>query len=315
MTWTTAQQDALQNAIQRRNERNILQNQLAQTKTELAKRQQEQAVLLDQWRNEQADVDRLNRLSWASLYHDLLNQKEQQLTKEEAEAQHARLRYDAICATVIALQQQCKDQEKRLPGFSDVDQLYEQLIESKREALLNSSDAVREQYQQHLTTLIHNNHYAQELTEAKGAGIQALQEVRQLGQLLDEARTWGTWDMLGGSTISSMIKYRKLDEVRDQSQQVAYSLQQFRREYKDVDSTFLPDWTFDNNLTRFVDIFFDNIFTDWSVQSRINEARTTAQTLEDHLVTAIAELQNQQDKSTEQTKQLSDQFQRFLETV
>ncbi|GAB3019525.1 hypothetical protein [Spirosoma pulveris] len=315
MTWTTAQQDALQHAIQRRNERNILQNQLAQTNSELEKRQQEQAVLLDQWRDEQADVDRLNRLSWASLYHDLLNQKAQQLSKEQAEAQYARLRYDAVCATVDALQQQCEDQAKRLSDFLGVDTVYDQLIESKREALLNSPDTMREQYQQHLTKLTHSNQYAQELAEAKGAGLQALQEVRQLTQLLDEAHTWGTWDILGGSTISSMIKYSKLDEVRDQSQRVTYSLQQFRREYKDVDQTFLPDWTFDNNLTRFVDIFFDNIFTDWSVQSRINEARTTAHTLENQLVTAIAELQSQQNKSAEQTRQLSDQFQRFLETV
>jgi hypothetical protein len=315
MTWTTAQQDALQNAIRRRNERDILQDQLAKTKAELEKRQHEQAIFLDQWQDEQADVDRLNRLSWASLYHDLLNQKVQQLSKEEAEAQQARLRYDAISATVNALQQQREQQEKRLPDFRDVDIVYEQLIEHKRKALLNSPDAIRAQYQQHLTELIHSNHYAQELTEAKGAGSQALQEVMELRKLLDEARTWGTWDMLGGSAISSMVKYRKLDEVRDQSQLVAHSLQQFRREYKDVNQTFLPDWTFDDNLTRFVDIFFDNIFTDWSVQSRINEAREAAQAIENQLVTALKDLQDQLTQSAEQTKQKSDEFQRFVEAV
>ncbi|WP_461131468.1 hypothetical protein [Spirosoma aerophilum] len=315
MNWTTAQQDALLNAIQRRNERDILKNQLVQTQTELEKRQHEQASLLDQWRDEQADVDRLNRLSWASLYHDLLNQKAQQLSKEEAEAQQARLRYDAVCATVNALQQQAEQQKKQLPDFGNVDTTYEQLIENKRKALLASSDAIREQYQQHLTELIHSNHYAQELTEAKHAGIQALQEVRQLGQLLNEAHTWGTWDMLGGSAISSMIKYRKLDEVRDQSQRVAHSLQQFRREYKDINQAFLPDWTFDDNLTRFVDIFFDNIFTDWSVQARINKAREAALTIENQLATAITELQSQLTQSAEQTKQTSEKFQRFVETV
>ncbi|MCX6217060.1 hypothetical protein [Spirosoma sp.] len=315
MNWTTAQQDALQHAIQRRNERDILQKQLVQTKAELGKRLLEQAALLDQWRDEQADVDRLNRLSWASLYHDLLNQKGQQISKEEAEAQQARLRYDAICATVSTLQQQCANQEKRLPDFNDVNSVYEQLIERKREALLNSSDAVRDQYQQHLTALIHNNHYAQELTEAKGAGAQALQEVMQLRKLLDEAHTWGTWDMLGGSTISSIVKYRKLDEVRDQSERVAQRLQLFRSEYGDINQTFRSDWTIDNNLTRFVDIFFDNIFTDWSVQARINEAREAAKTIENQLVAALTELERQLAQSAEQTKLQSDEFQRFLETV
>ncbi|MVM40974.1 hypothetical protein GO730_30235 [Spirosoma sp. HMF3257] len=313
MGWTTSQQDALLNAIQRRNERAILQKQLAQTQAELVSRQAEQAILRDQWQQEQADVDQLQRLSWASVFYDLLNQKEERLSKEEAEAQQARLRYDVIATSVEVLQKQRTAQEERLTTYVGVDADYEQLIQEKRVTLSTSSNEVGNQYQHYLDELTRQNHALQELDEAHKAGLLALGEVSHLRKLLDQARSWGRWDMLGGSSMASMAKYRKLDDVRDQSYRVTRTLENFRAEYADIKQTFLSDWQFDSNLTRFVDVFFDNIFTDMAVQSRINTALTTAMALENQLIKAITTLKQQIEQAVEETKQQADAFQRFLE--
>lgn len=313
MGWTTSQQDALLNAIQRRNERAILQKQLAQTQAELVSRQAEQAILRDQWQQEKADVDQLQRLSWASVFYDLLNQKEQRLSKEEAEAKQARLRYDVIATNVDELQKQRAAQEERLTTYVGVDADYEQLIQEKRVTLSTSSNEVGNQYQHYLDELTRQNHALQKLDEAHKTGLLALGEVSHLRKLLDQARSWGRWDMLGGSAVASMAKYRKLDDVRDQSYRVTRSLGNFRAEYADIKQTFLSDWQFDSNLTRFVDVFFDNIFTDMAVQSRINTALTTAMALENQLIKAITTLKQQIEQAVEETKQQADAFQRFLE--
>ena len=315
MAWTTAQQESLLNTIQRRNERAILQNQLVQTNAEVEKRQQEQALLRDQWQQEQADVDRLNRLSWASLYYDLLNRRDQQISQEEAEAQQARLRYEVVAGAVTDLQHQRDSQAKRLAQYATADADYEQLLQAKRTALYGRYDATSETYRNHLATLTQHNQYLQELAEAHRAGLRALDEVMHLRNLLDQSRNWGTLDMLGGSAFSSLVKYRKLDDVQEQSYRVTRSLEQFRVEYADLNQRFMADWNFDNNLTRFVDIFFDNIFTDWSVQSRINNARKTAQDLENRLITTLAVLKSQIEQSVEQTKQQANELQRFLESA
>lgn len=315
MNWTSIQQTALVATVQRRNERDIRQRQLTQTQSQLTGRQQEQALLRDQWEHEQADVDRLNRLSWASLYYDILNRKEEQISREEAEAQQARLRYDAICADVQELLNQLSNQQKQLADYASVDQDYAALIQAKQLALVSSSDAKRDQYEQHLATLTQHNHFLQELSEAHKAGLVALQEVMTLRKLFDQARNWGKWDLIGGSAISSMIKYEKLDDVRDQSYRVTRCLQQFQAEYADINQPFMADWQFDNNLTRFTDIFFDNIFTDWSVQNRIINGQKTAQALENQLVTSIQSLKSQIVQYVEQTKRESDDFYRFLEVA
>lgn len=313
MSWTAAQQASLLIVIHRRNERAILQQQIERSKAELTIRQQEQAILRNQWQDEQADVDRLNRLSWASLFYDALNKKEQQISKEEAEAQQARLQYDVVCATVDDLQKQRADQENRLTQYTTVEADYEWLIKEKRITVSLSLGKAGTYYQQHLTELTQCNRGLQELDEAHQAGLQALEETLQLRELLEQARSWGAWDMLGGSALASSIKYNKLDDVRDQSYRVSRSLEAFRSEYADLNQAFMAEWQFDHNLTRFVDIFFDNIFTDWSVQTRINSALRTAQALENQLVSAIKLLKMNIDRSVDQTKQKAEELQRFLE--
>ena len=315
MNWTTVQQAALVNAIQRRNERAVLERQLNQTKAEIDKRQKELAVLGEQWKAEQADVDRLHRLSWASVWYDLLNRKEDQISKEEAEAQQVRLHYDAVSATIDGLRKQQLNQESKLVEYGKANDEYEQLIGEKRIALSYAFDKAGKKYQDCVTELTNENQHLQELDEAQKAGVIAFNEVQLLIDLLNKARSWGTWDMLGGSTISSVVKYQKLDDVRDQSHQVMQRLAQFRTEYADVNQALQADWQFDNNLTRFVDIFFDNIFTDWSVQNRIHSAITSAQALENQLIKAVTSLNAQREQSTERTKQKADNLQRFLETV
>lgn len=315
MNWPIAQQEALLDVIRRRNERNQLQKQLERTQTDLATRQQQQAALLNLWQREQADVDRLDRLSWASIYYDLLNTKERQRSQEEAEAQQARLRYDVVSASVEELTQQLTEQQTRLTTYATVDADYDRFIQEKRIALSFSAGYVGSQYQQRLDKLTEQNHQLQELTEAHRAGLQALDEVFRLRKLLEQARNWGTWDMLGGSAFASMVKYQKLDDVRDQSYRVTQRLERFRAEYADLNQAFLTEWKFDHNFTRFVDIFFDNIFTDLSVQSRIRSATQTAQALENQLVNEITKLKAQLEQGVELAKQKSDDLQHFLETA
>ncbi|GAB4041172.1 hypothetical protein [Spirosoma gilvum] len=315
MNWTAAQQEALLDVIRRKNERDQLQKQLERTKTELVTRQQQQADLRRQWQREQADVDRLDRLSWASLYYDLLNTKPQQRSKEEAEAQQARLRYDVVSASVDELKQQLAEQETRLTAYATVDPDYDRFIQEKRIALSFSAGYLGNQYQKRLSELTEQNRQLQELDEAHKAGLQALDEVFRLRKLLEQARNWGTWDMLGGSALASIGKYQKLDDVRDQSYRVTQSLERFRAEYADLNQTFLTEWRFDHTFTRFVDIFFDNIFTDLSVQSRIRSAAQTAQALENQLVKELTKLKAQLEQGVEQTKQKSNDLQHFLETV
>lgn len=109
----------------------------------------------------------------------------------------------------------------------------------------------------------------QEVREARAAGIRALNSLRRAQEYLNSARNWGIWDILGGGMISSLMKHSKLNDAQRCIDQARYDLDDFRRELMDIN---VPDVQIDGFL-GFADFFFDGLFADFMVQSRINESR------------------------------------------
>ena len=114
-----------------------------------------------------------------------------------------------------------------------------------------------------------NGNMAQEVREARAAGIRALNSLRKAEQHLNSARNWGIFDILGGGMISTLLKHSKMDEARRCVEEAQDDLMAFRRELADVR---LPDVRIDGFMS-FADFFFDGFLADFLVQQRINEAR------------------------------------------
>ena len=110
---------------------------------------------------------------------------------------------------------------------------------------------------------------AEEVREARTAGIRALNSLRQAQRFLDSARGWGVLDILGGGLITNLVKHSKLSDAQRCVDQARYDLDVFRRELADVN---VPDVQIDGFLS-FADFFFDGFLADFMVQSRIDESR------------------------------------------
>ncbi|MEZ0483396.1 hypothetical protein [Fibrella aquatica] len=289
MTWTTTQQETLLTLIRSRGEQVVLTQQLNHVNGQLQQQQAHQADLYAQWNAEQVDVDRLGRLSWATIYYDLLNRREEQLTKEQAEARSARIAYDAVTAQVDTLISRVASLKNQLVAYADVETRYEALLREKTESVKAKPGNMYEVYATALQTA---EQQIREIHEAQQASQEAAHEVNQLAALLDSAISLGNWDMFAGSTLISMAKYSKLDDVRDQSYRVNQSLQRFNLELADLHMQLRADLQLDG-FTRFADIFFDNIFTDYSVQQRINKAHHQSRMLADRIIYAQRQLDQQ----------------------
>lgn len=310
MTWTSTQQEILLTLIRRRGERIALEQQLASLDKAIEQQRTQQATLYERWNHEQADVDRLERLSWASIYHKLVNRHDEQLTKEQEEAQRARLDYDAVNAEVEALTQRLMALQQRLATYADVEPAYTQLMQVKKQVVQEQPDTA---YQRLTDVLTAAERQVTELTEARQAGRQAAHEVEALIQLIEEAHRLGNWDMFLSSALLSAMKYGKLDDVRDQSQRVGYCVNRFRSELADVHGQLQAEWTFDDGLTRFVDIFFDNVFTDLSVQRRIESAQANAQQLQEQISQALSSIASQYETAIAEQTQRTQALRTYLE--
>ena len=111
-----------------------------------------------------------------------------------------------------------------------------------------------------------------EVREAVAAGERALGSLRNAQKCLDGAKNWGIVDMLGGGLVSSLVKRSKMDDAAGYMEEAKADLRKFQKELRDVSVSM--DLRMEiGSLLSFADVFFDNLFVDVMVQSKINEAR------------------------------------------
>lgn len=111
-----------------------------------------------------------------------------------------------------------------------------------------------------------------EIREAIYAGERALGSLRQVQEKLNSARAWGIFDMLGGGTLTGILKHSRINDATRCMENAKYDLQAFQKELRDVR---LPD---DirievGGFLTFADFFFDGFLADYLVQSKIADAR------------------------------------------
>lgn len=111
-----------------------------------------------------------------------------------------------------------------------------------------------------------------EVREAVAAGERALGSLRNAQKCLDGAKNWGIVDMLGGGLVSSLVKRSKMDDAAGYMEEAKADLRKFQKELRDVSVSMDLRMEIGSFLS-FADIFFDNLFVDVMVQSKINEAR------------------------------------------
>lgn len=243
---------------------------LAKTR-ELLKAEQEnlsrQTITL---KKEYEDVLRLENTSLTSVFYSFLGTKEDKLDKEKQEYLSAKLKFESCRKMVMQLEEEIKRQEKDLIEAGNPEQEFDDLIKSKSEQLKTQNDpeflAISEKMDAVYSKYV-------EVDEAITAGKNASEALKKAVNSLSKASGWGTFDMLGGGLIATAVKHSHIDDAKLQIQNVQFHLKRFRKELNDVwipgENNLQPDL---NGFDTFIDYFFDNLITDWIVQSKINSS-------------------------------------------
>ena len=149
--------------------------------------------------------------------------------------------------------------------------------EEEREYRVNREEPVRRSFQENMEEEMAkpqvrvSDSERREINEAIRAGERALDSLHEAKGKLDSARAWGIYDILGGGIISSAVKHHKMSDANEWVDRANDDLRRFAKELRDIPGEELYVQTGD--LASTLDIFFDNIFSDFIVQNRINEAR------------------------------------------
>lgn len=116
------------------------------------------------------------------------------------------------------------------------------------------------------------NQYRIEIEEAMAAADDALFYLQKASDSMKSAKNWGLWDMFGGGLISTFVKHDKMDTAQMDVDNAKIALQKLSRELDDLDEVMNIDLRLDS-FASFADYVFDDFFSDWYVQSKINDAQ------------------------------------------
>ena len=121
-----------------------------------------------------------------------------------------------------------------------------------------------------------------ELKEARQALLDLKNEIDKTIKLTESASRWGLFDLFADSGLVGLVKRGKIKDINSNLKIVRDKLEVAKRELNDIRIDLdeeIPDSTYD----FFVDVIFDNIFTDLRVNSEIKEIREKLEDLGDRV--------------------------------
>lgn len=119
-----------------------------------------------------------------------------------------------------------------------------------------------------------------------------LDTISHIKSKLAMAKGLGLWDIFGGGMLASIMKRSKIDDIKLELDNLKYQLRNLRNVFND--NSILRD-DIDIEITDFdivFDVFFDNIFTDLTVQRQLNQINDNILNLEDKITELLRELED-----------------------
>ncbi len=266
------------------------------------------------FRKEQDDVDKLEKGGVHAFLLTLIGHKEERLDKERREALAAKLQYDQARSDLEYLENKLNGLIRERDGLRDAPEQLEALWTEKAElvkAMGGQTGARLVELDRQLSGVTHQQ---KEVQEALSAGKNAKRLLGQVQDDLDSARSWGTWDMLGGGLIATMAKHDRLDSAQSSIRAAQRALSDFRTELADVSQLQVPNIQI-GEFATFADYFFDGIFSDWYVQSSIKTAQEGVSEVHMKLTAALRDLEAASQDLNDQQASLKREREELLDSV
>ncbi len=128
-----------------------------------------------------------------------------------------------------------------------------------------------------------------EIKEAREALLDLREEIDLVIKETESASRWGIFDIFADSSLVSFVKRGKIKDINSGLEIIREKLEIAKKELGDVRIN-LDEEISDTTYDFFVDIIFDNIFTDLRVNREIKEIRENLFDLRDRVEEILKKL-------------------------
>jgi len=250
-----------------------LENKISALNKRLKCAETEVAFLLKKYENESYDVRKMQTEGFSSFILKTIGKYEGRLEKEKQEEIQAKINYDRALADLDEIKQEKQALEVRLSSLHSLALKYESELKKRRNQIQQRlSESKGQQYQKYENEIKDTISQITEVEEALHAANNVKLTAQSAAESLRSAESWSTAEIwLGGGIITHAYKYSHIDKAEDCFNRLSSQIETLRTELEDVRELFVSDFTHISSTQRAIDFWFDNIFTNWSVRSKVRE--------------------------------------------
>ncbi|MGN7386113.1 hypothetical protein [Sporosarcina sp. SAFN-015] len=294
-----------------RNERNRVKRRLEGAEAQYKEAVQLRDRLHRQLSKEQQDVVKLGKFSFANKIKEWTGKWDEQMEKEINEVAEAELKYNEAEKTVTDLEAEVGRlrAEMKRDDFLYVDEDWEDFLKEKEAWIRQNDTTANSTLQKIADDRVRVRSLVREIDEAYEAGDKAKRALDAALDKLGNAEGLSMWDtFLGGGLIVSAMKYSEMNSSDDLVHRAQRALRHYETELMDVQNAATESFNVNHNdFFTFTDIFFDNIFSDWAVHSRITDAKSKLNSVLHDVRRVQDQLRRKRDEAMEELKRLDQQ--------
>ncbi|CZQ96411.1 Hypothetical protein Tpal_2002 [Trichococcus palustris] len=230
------------------------------------------------------DLEKLTADSLSNTLLKFFGNFDRRYQKEYKEIIGAKVEFDKAYAMKIASirhikEIECDIEEKKLR------------LRNIRDDLLHKHPDMQQVISEQQQQILALQHEWKETNEAQQAGFSVLEAIADMVSNLDAAESISAWDLITDSKrILDFLKYDKLDAAEASVLHLEQTVYSFARELKDLDYVYETDLETISSTQRALDIFFDNLFSDWGTKAIIEKNLENLKKLQDSVEQVMEEL-------------------------
>lgn len=236
---------------------------------------------------------------------------QEKLEKQEQEARKARVKLEEEQEKLASIEQRIDGLQAKKREYWDHDKKYKFLYEQKKQQLLALDGPEKEAINTYEAQIEFHNTMIKELNDATRAGRRVKSELERMEHSLDSAHSYGTWDMLGGGLITTAAKHSHLDDAKSCKANIEYLLKDFNRELSDVKLSLELIMNTDG-FAKFADYWLDDLFWDWNMQNRIDEASRSVDQAKDKVTGILRNLERGIEKENAMITKCKEEVEQFI---
>jgi len=255
---------------------------------------------------EEENYHKLEKLNLRALFFKVLGTKEKELEKERQDYLMSFLKYQSSVKNLESLRFEKEVLTKQLSSLHNAEKIFNTKFAKKGNQLeANLSTKNKQKLKAVDLRLLNHEARIKELREAVKAGKKAETTLMRLIHDLSNITQWGNSNIVrrndrirGRGQHSSPTKRRFVNQSKKDAQKANILLEHFETEIQDIQKHFKIDYrNYIKSFEDFLDIFYDNLITDWIVKKNLKNSTFAIQTVHDKVSRIMAMLNKEIDKT------------------